>query len=162
MIHTNLKKTWDNFIAHTLFQVSPKAYLSIWKTTRTSFLLRHFFKYLKKHTYESEKPGTIFFLIPFSKYLKKHPCQSEKYLKQFLCSYPFSNIEKSILTNLKILGTIFLLILFFKYIKKQTYQSENTWDNFLAHTLLQIFKNSYIQIWAISRTISLPIPFLKC
>ena len=37
---------------------------------------------------------------------------------QFFCSSPFSNIQKSILTNLKIPGTVFLLIPFFSNIKK--------------------------------------------
>ena len=62
------------------------------------------------------------------------------------CLSPFSNIQKSILMNLKIPGTVFVLIPFFKYYKKNTYKSQNTWHSFFAHPLFQILKQEYLRI----------------
>ena len=90
-------------------------------------------------------------------------------MAQFFYSSPFSNIKKSILTNLKIPGTVFLLIPFFiyskkhtyesqnalhnfllipffKYSKKHTYESQNTWHSFCAHPLFQILQKEYLRI----------------
>ena len=129
MILTNLKITGRISLLLLLFQIFEKAYWQIWTILRTIVLLIPFFKYSKKHTYESENTwdivfahilfqifqiaflpiwkmeGTILFLWHLFKYFKKHTYESEQYLGQFFCSYPSSNIQESILANLKIPGT---------------------------------------------------------
>ena len=108
------------------------------KIPGTIFLLIPFFKYQKKHTYESQNTWHNFFPHSLFQILIKAYLRTSKYLAQFFCSSPFSNIKKSILANLKMPGTSFLLIPFFKYQKKHTYESQNTWHNFFAHPLFQI------------------------
>ena len=68
-ILTSQKNTWDIFFAHTLFQIYNIAYLRMWKI-----------------------PGIIFLRISFVKYLKKHTYESEKNLGRLFCQYLFSNI----------------------------------------------------------------------
>ena len=128
----------------------------------TILLLILFFKYLKKHTFTNLKfPGTNFLLIPFFTYLKKHTDNSEKYMGQLLCSDPFSNIWKSILTNLKIPRKVFCLYAFLNIQKSILTSLKNTWNNFYAHTLFKILKKAYLQISKIPGTIFLLIPFFK-
>ena len=94
------EKTRDTFFAHTLFQICKKASLQV-----------------------SKIPETIFMLIPFFKCQENHIYESENTWDNFYANMIFSNIQKTILTNLK-----------------------NTWDNFFAHTLFQIFRIAYLQI----------------
>ena len=57
--------------------------------------------------------------------MKKAYLQISKYLAQFFCLFPFSNIKKRILTSLKKPDTIFDYPLF-KILKKHPYKSQNT------------------------------------
>ena len=66
------------------------------------------FKYLKKHTYESENTWDNSFAHTGFQMFKKHGYEPENTSDSFL-SLLFHIFKKSILTNLKILGTIFLL-----------------------------------------------------
>ena len=76
-ILTNLKHTWDNFFTHTLFQIFIKWYLQIGKSLRRFFLLNRFKNIEKSVLKNPERHGTIFLLIHFFKYLKKNTYQSE-------------------------------------------------------------------------------------
>ena len=67
--------------------------------------------------------GTITLLISFFEILKKHTYESQN-TRQFFCLSPFSNIKKSILTNLKIPDNFFAYALF-QILKKHTYESQN-------------------------------------
>ena len=100
-------------------------------------------------------------LILFFTYLKKHTDNSEKYLGQLICSDPFSNIWKSILTNLKIPRKVFCLYPFLNIQKSILTSLKNTWNNFYTHTLFKILKKAYLQISKIPGTIFLLIPFFK-
>ena len=104
------------FFADPLFKYLKK-HTYEFENTQDSFFTHPFFKYLKKHTYESENTQDSFFAHPLFKYLKKHTYKSENTLDRFLL-IPFSNISKSILTNLK--TPLFVLIIILKetiYIK---------------------------------------------
>ena len=129
------ENTSYNFFAHftnlnipvTIFKYLQKAYLQIWKYLG-QFVCSYLFKYLEKPIYESENTWHIFRIF------KKVYWQILKNVGLFFCSYlfqifkktylwiwkhlrEFSNIEKSILMNLKLPETIFLLIPVFKYLK---------------------------------------------
>ena len=66
-------------------------------------------------------------------------------MAQFFYSSPFSNIKKSILTNLKIPGTVFLLIPF-SNIKKSILTNLKIPGSFFAHPLFQILQKEYLRI----------------
>ena len=74
------------------FEIFKKSYLRIWKIPGTTFCLEHFqiFKIANLQIWNIS--GKIFLLIPFFKYLKKHTYKSQKYQRQFFWLYPFSNI----------------------------------------------------------------------
>ena len=76
--------------------------------------------------------------------MKKAYLQISKYLAQFFCLFPFSNIKKRILTSLKKPDTIFDYPLF-KILKKHPYKSQNTQHNFLL-ILFSNIKKAYLRI----------------
>ena len=93
--------------------------------------------HIKKHTYGSQNTWHRFFAYPLFQILKKEYLRISKYLAQFFCLSPFSNIERRILTNLKIPRTIFCLSLF-SNIKKEYLQISKYLPQFFL--LLYFFK----------------------
>ena len=70
------------------------------------------FQILKKAYLQVRKfPSQFFLLIPFSNIKKIHTYKSESFPASFFCSSLFQILEKSILTNLKILLFILIIIL---------------------------------------------------
>ena len=138
------KNTWDNFFAHTLFQLFKKAsqkdqghsfcsypfwnifkkFLQIWNIPGTISLLISFFKYLKKHTYESENPYDNFFAQPLYKYLKKRTYESETRGNNFFAYTLFQIFKKGYLLIWGWLADVYCYYYFFNYLKKHTYESE--------------------------------------
>ena len=84
-----------------------KAYIEPPKISITSFYTKKIIK-LKKTLRN-------FFAYPLFQILKKPYLQILKNLAQFFPLSPFSNIKKSIFTNLKKPNTVFTLFSFFKY-----------------------------------------------
>ena len=122
-----------------LIPFSKIKYLRIWKYLG-QFFAYLFFKYLKKHTYESKNTWDNFLLIPFwnMKYLRIW-----KYLRQFFAYPLFKYLKKHTYESENTWDNV-LLMPFFKYLKKHTYESENTWGSFL---LIPFSNIKYLRIW---------------
>ena len=71
-------------------------------------------------------PATIFLLIPIFKYLKKHTYQSENTWDNIFGHIAFQIFKKAFVAISERPGAFLLLMPFFKYLKNHTYQSKNS------------------------------------